>query len=819
MASLILSAAGAAIGGSLFGPVGAIAGRIVGAVAGSAIDQALLGGRRSVEGPRLSDLDVLASTEGAAIPRVYGRARIGGEVIWATRLEEVVAERREGGKGLGARTQTTTYDYFANVAVGLCEGPIGRVARVWADGKPLDLSTVTMRVHVGDEAQEADPLIVAKQGEAGAPAYRGLAYVVFERLALEKFGNRIPQLSFEVMRPVGRLERMVRAVTLIPGATEFGYAPQTVTRVVGLGRTAAENRHVATAPSDVVAALDDLQAACPNLERVALVVAWFGGDLRCGTCRVEPKVERADKQTHPLAWSAAGLARADAATVSAVDDRPAYGGTPSDASVTALIAELKARGLKVTLYPLVMMDIPAGNALADPWSGAAAQPAYPWRGRITCDPAPGRPGSPDGTAAAADQVDAFFAAGGAEGWNYRRFVLHIAALAADAGGVDAVLIGSELASLTRVRSAPGVYPAATRLAALAADVAAIVGPGTRVTYGADWTEYGAHVVDAAAQEVGFPLDELWASPAIDAIGVDWYAPLADWRDGADLLARAAAATTHDRAYLTANLRGGEAYDWFYADDAARFAQARTPIADGLGKPWMFRQKDIWSWWANPHHPRQGGVESATPTAWVPQSKPIWLTELGCPAVDKGANQPSVFPDAKSSEGGLPHFSSGARDDLMQRRALECVLAAFDPDHGATAASNPLSSVYGGRMVAPDFVQLWTWDARPYPVFPAATALWSDGANWETGHWLGGRLGGAPLDGLVAALLADAGVADGDASTGRWRRAARSSRSPWPTASTPPPRARRWCSVRAAARRRRRSPRTNWCCPTTRRPAC
>ena len=52
--------------------------------------------------------------------------------------------------------------------------------------------------------------------------------------------------------------------------------------------------------------------------------------------------------------------------VSQVDGRPAYGGTPSDAERHHLIAELKARGLKVTLYPFVMMDIPAGNTLPDP---------------------------------------------------------------------------------------------------------------------------------------------------------------------------------------------------------------------------------------------------------------------------------------------------------------------------------------------------------------------------------------------------------------------------------------------------------------------
>ena len=44
----------------------------------------------------------------------------------------------------------------------------------------------------------------------------------------------------------------------------------------------------------------------------------------------------------------------------------------------------------MVLYPFVMMDMPAGNALPDP-TAAAGQPAYPWRGRITCHPAPALP--------------------------------------------------------------------------------------------------------------------------------------------------------------------------------------------------------------------------------------------------------------------------------------------------------------------------------------------------------------------------------------------------------------------------------------------
>ncbi len=763
MAALLLSAAGAAAGKSILGPAGAIVGRLAGALAGNAIDQALFGSRRerAIEGPRLSDLEVMASTDGAPIPRLYGRARLAGQVIWATNLQEVVSTSSEtaGGKSTGGgsavTTNTTTYSYFGNLAVGLCEGPIGAVRRVWADGKALDLTGLTVRIYNGEETQTPDPLIVAKEGDA--PAYRGLAYVVFERLPLADFGNRIPQLSFEVVRPVGQLEQMVRAVTLIPGATEFGYEPATVVQVLGPGQSGPENRHVTFAASDVIASLDELQALAPNLERVAIVVAWFGDDLRCGQCRVRPGIDSAIKQTHGATWNVAGVDRASAYVVSTVDGRAAFGGTPSDASVINLIAELKARGLKVTLYPFLMMDIANGNGLTNPYTGAASQPVYPWRGRITCDPAPGSIGTVDGTAGAGSQVDAFFS-GGPDEWNYRKMILHYAALADSAGGVDAFLIGSEMRALTRVSSASGVYPAVNALVTLAADVKEIVGGGTIVSYAADWTEYGAH--ELSPTELRFPLDPLWASASIGCVGIDYYAPLTDWRDDADALDRALSDSLYRRDYLASRLNGGESYDWYYADDAARAAQTRTAISDGLGKPWVFRQKDIWNFWSQPHFERVGGVELGSPTAWTPQSKPIWLTELGCPAVDKGANQPSTFPDAKSSEAALPYFSNGKRDDLMQRRFLEAVLGAFDPDFG-DAALNPESTVYDGRMIQTDAIHLWTWDARPYPVFPAAGDVWGDAANWQTGHWLTGRLGAATLDGLVSTVLSDNGIEDAE----------------------------------------------------------
>src|SRR4051812_30051355 len=114
MATIVLQTVGSAIGGAIAGPLGARAGRVLGGFAGAAIDNALRGGSdtKHVEGPRLRDIDGLTSSEGAPIPRVYGRARIGGQLIWATRLEEVANSKTErsgsqGGKGIGGAQKAT----------------------------------------------------------------------------------------------------------------------------------------------------------------------------------------------------------------------------------------------------------------------------------------------------------------------------------------------------------------------------------------------------------------------------------------------------------------------------------------------------------------------------------------------------------------------------------------------------------------------------------------------------------------------------------------------------------------------------------------
>lgn len=824
MASLALAAVGTALGAAS-GAAGltilgstlsaATIGGMIGSAVGSVVDSMILASMQPdqhIEGARLDTLQVTTSTEGAVIPRVYGRMKLGGNIIWATDFREVVnTQSQGGGKGGGPSVTTTSYQYYASFAVAFCEGPIAGFGRIWADGELMDLRSVTYRTYLGDEDQLPDTFMAAKSGADKTPAYRGTAYIMFEDLFLESYGNRIPQITVEVLNSVGSdesVENVLQSVAMIPGTGEYSLATQKVTKKGASNATTGENLNVSSWRTDFNLALDQLQASAPNVESVSLVVSWFGDDLRCGNCNLRPGVESRNKDVS-IEWHVDDTTRATAYLVSRdADGRPSYGGTPSDHSVVQAIKEIKSRGMKVFFYPFILMDVEEDNLLPDPYSdngSSVGQAPFPWRGRITCHPSIGYTGSVDGTSDAASQVQSFFGSAGVDDfrlvsdilneftiqeaidagfdnffdyllayfdvfdglvttrpliryvgpneWSYRRFIIHSAMLCAAAGGVDTFLIGSEMVALNRVRDQKGDFPAVDHMTQILADVREVLGAGVDISYAADWSEYfGYHAQDGSG-DVYFHLDPIWANPNCDFVGIDNYMPLSDWRDGDDHLDAAISPSVYDHAYLQGNIEGGEGFDWYYASAADRESQTRTPITDGAeGKPWVFRYKDLRSWWSNQHYNRPGGVESGSPTAWVPQSKPFRFTEYGCPAIDRGTNQPNVFYDPKSSESAVPYHSRGWRDDDIQRAYIEALLPYWQD-----AANNPTSGVYAGPMVDVANSSAWAWDARPYPHFPSLESVWSDGENWRLGHWLTGRIGSQSLPALVSALCERAGM--------------------------------------------------------------
>ena len=185
---------------------------------------------RKIEGPRLDDLKFTSGDYGAPINRIWGMRREQPPIFFAEDLKEVKRRRKtKGGK-------FNEYTYFGTWAVALADHEIAGIRRIWFDTHLVfDLSGAgpvtpfdfgdrgivkdpdmpfgigfggtnygdAVALYLGTETQEPDPrmqaTIEARHGEGTCPAYRGLAYLVFKDIPLEKLGNRIPQVSVEVL--------------------------------------------------------------------------------------------------------------------------------------------------------------------------------------------------------------------------------------------------------------------------------------------------------------------------------------------------------------------------------------------------------------------------------------------------------------------------------------------------------------------------------------------------------------------------------------------------------------------------------------------
>lgn len=209
MATLVFGALGTLAGGPVGGALGALLGQQV--------DNAIFA-PDARDGPPLKDLSFTTSSYGAPIPRIFGRMRVPGTIIWATEIRENSETIGGGGGGGKGKPAMATFSYSASFAVAVSSRPIRSVERIWADGNLLrgkagDLKTGgALRIHRGMQDQRPDPLIASAIGPQ-CPAFRDCAYVVFEDLQLGEFGSRIPALTFEVVAD----EANITAANLLEG--------------------------------------------------------------------------------------------------------------------------------------------------------------------------------------------------------------------------------------------------------------------------------------------------------------------------------------------------------------------------------------------------------------------------------------------------------------------------------------------------------------------------------------------------------------------------------------------------------------------------
>lgn len=219
-----LDIVGAAIGFAIGGPTGALYGFQLGSIAGQVAFPTQLPTQR---GPRLDDLKAQSSTVGAPVPLVAGTFGVAGNVIWAADLLETKHKDSVGGKGGGGSQKVVSYSYSQSFAVGLAESDastgnvfkIQGIRRIWANGKIIydrtpqrddeddeaftrrlaasDLLDTIMQFYDGSQTA-ADPTIESYEDVGNVPAYEDLSYVVFTDMQLIDYGNRAPQLFFEI---------------------------------------------------------------------------------------------------------------------------------------------------------------------------------------------------------------------------------------------------------------------------------------------------------------------------------------------------------------------------------------------------------------------------------------------------------------------------------------------------------------------------------------------------------------------------------------------------------------------------------------------
>lgn len=306
MLGQIFSTLGGAIGDGLGGGIFSTFGRFAGRYIGNYVEQSSFEVEEFYKHRKhLDQLYIEATTEGKVIPVVFGYTRVTGQMIWALPLKEVMSEEVTTKKYRNTDLEhsiyhDSSYTYYANFALGICEGEINDIHRVWAAGNLIDLSQYKCRIYKGTKDQLPDPLIEKIQGLGNTAAFRNLAYIVFENFPLSEFGNRVPHFSFEVYRKSSSsgVEDLIQNMVMIPGSGEFVYdtvVQQKMTQLDGAILMRSNiNSHNHKNIADSIFSLDQLQNTCKNLQWVAPVVSWFGNSLNSAECSIVPKVEYND---------------------------------------------------------------------------------------------------------------------------------------------------------------------------------------------------------------------------------------------------------------------------------------------------------------------------------------------------------------------------------------------------------------------------------------------------------------------------------------------------------------------------------------------
>jgi hypothetical protein len=176
-------------------------GLVIGGLIGGAVDP------QQIQGPKIGELSVQTSQEGAPRTIVYGTIACYGNIIQAGPVVKVETSESQG-KGGGP--EVTSERALQTFAIRICEGPIAAVLRVWQDNKLVyDMRTGSGMIaesqkwmanklfYLGGEDQLPDPTLTTINPDT--PSYRGTAWFLANS---EDITDRrsISQYRFEVAK-------------------------------------------------------------------------------------------------------------------------------------------------------------------------------------------------------------------------------------------------------------------------------------------------------------------------------------------------------------------------------------------------------------------------------------------------------------------------------------------------------------------------------------------------------------------------------------------------------------------------------------------
>ena len=156
------------------------------------------GGGITTRTDRISDFQINSASYGEVVPVVLGTTRLSGNIIqWEDFTAHEHRTSQRVGKGGKKRATSISYTYTVAVAIGLCEGPIKRIGKVWIDKETYQYPNdkIGLTAYLGEVGQAPWPYAVSKHPDRALP-YSGLCYMA----GVVDMGERasLPTFNFEI---------------------------------------------------------------------------------------------------------------------------------------------------------------------------------------------------------------------------------------------------------------------------------------------------------------------------------------------------------------------------------------------------------------------------------------------------------------------------------------------------------------------------------------------------------------------------------------------------------------------------------------------